>query len=73
MPDDEKKYSENDSVKELIDQHWKYISGVLETSVQDTAVYTKTNLIAIVGFHYKTAMLHGWKHAKEEADGKKYK
>ena len=30
--------TENDSVKELTDQHWNYIHGVLETSIQDTAV-----------------------------------
>lgn len=46
-------------LSKLINDHWNYIQGVL---VQDSV-----HLIDIdrIGYHYKTAFEHGWKHAEE--------
>lgn len=46
--------------KEGTKQHWKYVEGVLKThGVSD-------RIIKIVGFHYRTAMAHGYKHGIED-------
>jgi hypothetical protein len=47
--------------KELADAHWSYINDVLtESKVAD-------DLIETIGFHYITAMVHGWGHGYEDA------
>jgi hypothetical protein len=46
-------------VKELADAHWNYIEDLLITHGEDSKVVEK------IEFHYKAAMLHGWKHAYE--------
>lgn len=47
-------------LEKLVEDHWDYIKGVLEQtkSKTDYEIYE-------IGFHYKTAMRHGWKHAME--------
>lgn len=43
--------------------HWNYVRDVLTTHGLDE------RLIDAVGFHYQTAFIHGYKHAKEDMDG----
>lgn len=43
----------------LISDHWSYIKKVLEVGGRLEAEIDE------IGFHYKTAMEHGWKHAEE--------
>jgi len=43
--------------------HWRYIEGVLNTHLIDP------DEIERVGFHYRTAFVHGWKHAEEAQYG----
>ena len=43
--------------------HWRYIEGVLQTHSIDPAD------IEMVGYHYRTAFVHGWKHADEARNG----
>ena len=46
--------------KELAIAHWSYIEALLE------AHNTNENDIKAIGFHYKSALLHGFKHGIEE-------
>ena len=55
-----KEVDERHFVKKLIDDHWKYIKGVLENTKSKTDYE-----ITEIEYHYKTAMEHGWRHAKE--------
>ena len=44
----------------LASAHWQYIESLLK-------IHGETDvIIAKCGHHYKTAFLHGWKHAKED-------
>ena len=47
--------------QELAEAHWKYIGGLLKNSG------VGTQEILRVEFHYKTAMIHGYKHGVEDA------
>lgn len=43
----------------LVDEHWQYIRALLIQHGEDFGTVEK------IGFHYRTAMEHGWKHAVE--------
>lgn len=45
----------------LASAYWRYIENVLKQHGEEDSV------IAKCGHHYKAAFLHGWKHAKEDA------
>ena len=47
--------------EELAEAHWKYIEAVLNNHGVDP------NLIDRVGYHYITAMIHGYGHGVEDA------
>lgn len=51
-------------VTELAEAHWKYIEELLYAHNE------KTSSIAKCRFHYISAFTHGWKHAKENSEGK---
>jgi hypothetical protein len=45
---------------DLAEAHWKYIKSLLEAHGEDSdEVYR-------IGFHYKSAFIHGYKHAMED-------
>ena len=47
--------------KELAETHWKYIEELLSVHMEEESVIEK------IGFHYKSAMTHGYLHrCKEE-------
>ena len=48
------------SKEKLVDDHWSYIRDLLK------AHGINKELIKMSKFHYKTAFIHGYKHAKEE-------
>lgn len=50
--------------KKLAEEHWSYIEALLDICMINES-YSKEEVIKMIGFHYKTAMIHGWKHAKE--------
>jgi hypothetical protein len=58
-PNDTKDVSTS-SLDKLVDDHWKYIESVLIAH----GVTVSDRLIA--KFHYKTAFVHGYKHALED-------
>lgn len=47
-------------VEQLAAAHWRYVESVLRAHDEADEV------IAKCGHHYRTAFVHGWKHAKEE-------
>ena len=49
--------------EERVEEHWAYIRSLLEAHGESP------NIIEKIGFHYRTAMLHGFGHGYEE--GKK--
>lgn len=58
-----KEKEEESFLIKLIDDHWRYIEGV----IQNTDAHSEKHLEEIM-FHYKTAFRHGWKHHKEYVD-----
>lgn len=51
----------SDRAKELADAHWQYIESLLK------AHKVLSLDIEIVGFHYRTAFIHGHGHGVEDA------
>lgn len=51
--------------KELTEAHWDYIKKVLRTTGIDD------EYIEIIGFHYCTALFHGYNHGWEDAKNDK--
>jgi len=48
--------------------HWGYIESLLEKHYpdEDTICLMKEDFFNIIGFHYRTAMEHGYKHALQD-------
>jgi 1,6-anhydro-N-acetylmuramate kinase len=46
--------------EELANAHWAYVKQVLENAGVEQQV------IEQIGFHYRTAFVHGYKHAIED-------
>jgi len=57
------KPTEEEFLNKLVDDHWKYIEGIFMAQDRDD------DLVHEIGYHYKTAMKHGWRHAKEYFTG----
>lgn len=49
--------------EELADAHWEYIKDLLFTHK------ITLDVITLCGFHYKSAFIHGYKHALEDKSG----
>lgn len=52
------------NAENLAEAHWGYIQGVLEHAYKEAS--GGEEYVKEIGYHYKTAFVHGWKHAKEE-------
>lgn len=56
-------------MKKTADAHWSYIEALtratLATPGTSEVGMSVDELIALIGFHYKSAFIHGWKHALE--------
>lgn len=50
--------------EQLAAAHWKYVEGLLELHRVDVGD------IEIIGWHYRSAMVHGFKHGVEAAKEK---
>ena len=52
--------------------HWDYVQGVLEQELFDTEVMALTpkDYLRVIGHHFRTAFVHGYKHGKESTDAK---
>ena len=55
--------------EESIQAHWKYVQEVIRDGRdEDSYIHlTIQDYLTIIGYHYKTAMLHGNKHGIKEA------
>ncbi len=47
---------------ELANDHWEYVKEVLITHGESNEVIEK------IGFHYRSAFVHGFKHGVDELD-----
>jgi len=57
--------------EKLAEAHWQYVKEALETVMpHDTEEDKKINeeVLDIIGFHYKTAFIHGYKHGVEDVN-----
>ena len=54
----------------LAEDHWSYIKALLHHSLTER-MYTAEEVVEMIGFHYITAMEHGYKHGKEENESTK--
>jgi len=46
--------SKADNIKKIAEDHWKYTGGVIKA------------MVAVVGYIYKKAFIHGYKHGKAD-------
>ena len=53
---------------ENIQKHWEYVREVIRDgrNEEDYIHLTIQDYLTIIGYHYKTAMLHGHKHGVAE-------
>ena len=49
---------------ELAEEHWQYVRAVLEHDFRENE--ESKAIIEVIGFHYKTAFVHGYKHGVED-------
>ena len=53
----------------IVEDHWKYVEALTRATLpaagNTTVAFTIDELVALIGFHYKSAFIHGWKHALE--------
>lgn len=47
------------TLERLVDAHWEYVESVLIAHGEEDEVIKKCE------HHYRTAFIHGWKHAEE--------
>jgi len=55
------KEREKSTLDILIDDHWKYVKGILTNSSNGSDA-------SEIEYHYKTAFRHGYKHGFEEGN-----
>lgn len=51
--------------EKLAEEHWSYVRELMEECMA-VGLYTKEQVIKMIGFHYTTATIHGYKHGKED-------
>lgn len=70
----------NEKASRLANDHWSYVHDLCKTTLDSAldgfdiiASISKEQLIEVIGFHYKSAFIHGYKHAIEdiESEGRK--
>ena len=52
--------------KKLAEEHWRYVGDLLLTHGEPE------HNVNVIGWHYKAAFIHGYKHAMEDATIDKY-
>ena len=52
----------------LAEDHWEYIRALLEQDLPEDMSYSKREYIDNVGFHYRSALVHGIKHGVKWAE-----
>ncbi len=56
--------------EESIQKHWEYVREVIRDGRdKDSYIHlTIHDYLTIIGYHYKTAMLHGYKHKIQDSE-----
>jgi len=54
----------DDEIHELAIEHWNYVKNVLINAESNI----NHKILDIIGFHYITALKHGYKHGVDEKD-----
>ena len=56
-------------MRKTADAHWEYIEALtratLATPGTSACGMSVDDLVELIGFHYKSAFIHGWKHGLE--------
>jgi hypothetical protein len=52
-------------VKKLADDHWDYLKQVITLHEQADRQVDISEAIEMIGFHYRTALIHGYGHGLE--------
>jgi hypothetical protein len=55
----EERYRE---AKVMAEKHWSYVRGVVESANPDLS----PRIVELLGFHYKTAFIHGYGHGLKD-------
>ena len=50
------------STKEMVNEHWRYTSGIIELAFENREMITKRETLKMMEYLYIKAMLHGIKH-----------
>jgi hypothetical protein len=57
----------DEKVIKMVDDHWEYVKSILEMELPiDMQIINREDYLDRIGHHYKTAMIHGYKHGKED-------
>lgn len=56
----------DEKILKMVEAHWEYVKSVLEMELSEDLQTDKEGYIDRIGFHYKTAMIHGYKHGQED-------
>ena len=55
-------------IKSETQKHWEYVREVIRDGRDEDSwmCLTIQNYLTILGYHYKTAMVHGYKHGEKK-------
>ena len=56
------KFKSNEELKKMCDEHWSYIRKLVVMHDE----HLDPKIVDKIGYHYTTAMYHGYKHAVED-------
>jgi len=62
---EELEYSRDSITKTLSTDHWSYIQQLLDVTISAAQTFSKKDVLKMIEFHYVSAFVHGYKHAKE--------
>ena len=55
----------SDEAKVLADHHWSYVKDLFLEGIPGEELAEE--IIEVIGFHYRTAFIHGYGHGQEDA------
>jgi hypothetical protein len=53
-------------IKKLAENHWEYVKLVILLHEQADRQIDVDEVVNLIGFHYKSALMHGYGHGLEE-------
>ena len=58
----------NEELTNLVNAHWEYVESVIMAELKEFSI-TPTEItghLDLIGHHYRTAFVHGYKHGMED-------